>query len=250
VSSDSRERFTGAAGLYDLYRPTYPGALVDWILESPGLAPGAVVADVGCGTGISTRLFADRGLAVVGIDPNAAMLEKARATGGGARYQRGEAAATGLADGSVDLVTVAQAFHWFDLPAALAEFGRILRPNGPCAVFWNVRKLAAGFMDDYDQALVRFSSEYHVVESHAKTAERIKQTPGLADLREGVFEHAQALDHAGFVGLAWSSSYVLHGVADRAGFDSALESIFERHQQAGQVAFLYRTIALRFRLAR
>ncbi len=250
MSSDSRERFTGAAALYEKHRPSYPAALVDWILETAAFPAGGALADVGCGTGISTRLFAERGLDVVGVDPNEAMLERARAAGGSARYQRGEAAATGLAAASLDLVTVAQAFHWFDVETTLAEFRRILRPAGACAVFWNVRDLAPGFMRDYDQALIDFSSEYHVVESHARTAERLERTPGLVDVRTARFEHAQALDHASLVGLAYSSSYVLHGVADRAGFDRAMDAAFDRHSRGGRVSFLYRTIALSFRLAR
>lgn len=250
MTRDSRERFTGAADLYERYRPSYPAALVDWILETAACPAGGAVADVGCGTGISTRLFAERGLDVVGVDPNEAMLERARGAGGTARYALGEAAATGLADASVDLVTVAQAFHWFDLPVALAEFRRILRPAGACAVFWNVRHLAPGFMNDYDQALVEFSSEYHVVESHVKTAERLKRVPQLVALREASFEHAQSLDHAGVRGLAYSSSYVLHGVTDRAGFDRTLDAVFRRHEVAGHVSFLYQSIALSFRLAR
>lgn len=250
MSSDSRERFTGAADLYEKYRPSYPAALVDWVLDGASFPPGGVLADVGCGTGISTRLFAARGLDVIGIDPNAAMLERARSAGGPARYARGEAAATGLPDASVDLVTVAQAFHWFDLPAALGEFARVLKPRGRVAVFWNVRHLAPGFMEDYDQALVEFSSEYHVVESHEKTAERLKHAPGLVDVRAASFEHSQPFDHAGLLGLAHSSSYVLHGVADKAGFDRRLEAVFARHARDGRVSFLYRTIALGFGLTR
>lgn len=250
MSTDSRDRFTGAAALYEKHRPSYPAALVDWVLDTTHFPAGGSVADVGCGTGISTRLFAERGLDVVGIDPNESMLERARAAGGPARYLQGEAVATGLAPGSVDLVTVAQAFHWFDQEATLAEFGRVLRPAGACAVFWNVRKLAPGFMNEYDQALVDFSSEYHVVESHARTAERLRQAPGLVDVRDASFEHETSLDRSSLGGLAHSSSYVLHGVADKAGFDRALDAAFERHAREGRVAFLYTTIALSFRLAR
>src|SRR5262249_52375699 len=96
---DSRDRFDAAADAYHRCRPSYPAALFDWLLATTGLGPGAAVADVGCGTGISTRLLAGRGLDVVGIDPSEPMLDRAREAGC-ARYQRGEAAATGLPDGS------------------------------------------------------------------------------------------------------------------------------------------------------
>ena len=174
---DSRERFSAAADLYHRYRPSYPDALVDWIERTAGLLPPARVADVGCGTGISTRLIAARGFDVTGIDPNEAMLAHARAAGG-ARYRRGTATETGLGDRSVDLVTVAQAFHWFDVPAALAEFRRILAGPGWCAAFWNLRA-AAPFMDDYDRLLRAQSSQYEVLRRVDELEWELLDLPGV-----------------------------------------------------------------------
>src|SRR4029450_1148231 len=101
---DPRERFSGAAAGYARHRPSYPAAIVDGVLTAAGVKPGDSVADVGCGTGILTRLLAERGTEVVGIDPNEPMLAEARAAGGPARYERGEAEATGLPEASVVLV--------------------------------------------------------------------------------------------------------------------------------------------------
>src|SRR5512139_2540316 len=115
---DPRERFAGAASGYARFRPSYPAVLLDRVLAEAGVRAGDRVADVGCGTGILTRLLAERGLSVTGIDPNEDMLAEARAAGGRAEYRRGEAAASGLADASAALVTAAQAFHWFDADAA------------------------------------------------------------------------------------------------------------------------------------
>jgi SAM-dependent methyltransferase len=243
---DSRDRFSATADLYDEHRPSYPSDLIDWIVATSALVAGAAIADVGCGTGISTRLLASRGFDVVGIDPNEAMLAQARARGG-ARYARGEAAATGLSTGAVALVTVAQAFHWFDISASLAEFGRVLAPGGWCAVFWNVRALTSGFMAEYDALLRRHSGEYGIVERPEETAARLKMSDRLRDLREADFAYSQRFDEASFLGRVFSSSYVVHGVPDRPAFEGALRELFGRHQQGGALEFQYRSVGLCFR---
>jgi SAM-dependent methyltransferase len=248
VTCDPRERFSSAAGLYHRHRPSYPPEMVDWILATAAVTPPATVADIGCGTGISTRLFAERGLEVIGIDPNEEMLALARGAGG-ATYRRGEAIATGLPDRSVDLVTVGQAFHWFDLTGALAEMSRILRPGRCCAAFWNVRAMEGAFMGEYDSLLREFSREYAVIESHELTGRKIAETPGVLDPREAEFAIVQRLDRDGFFGRVYSSSYVIHGVADQEGFARALEALFARHRREGVVDMRYRTIALCWRLA-
>jgi ubiquinone/menaquinone biosynthesis C-methylase UbiE len=246
VTLDARERFSGLASLYDRHRPSYPAELLDWIVASAGLRPGDPVADVGCGTGITTRLFAERGFEVVGVDPNHAMLAEARAIGPG-RYVSGEAVATGLPAVSQALVSVGQAFHWFDIPATLREFRRVLRPGGWCAVFWNVRG-ASPFLDAYDRLLREHSSEYSVLDKPAQTLAALRARPETRDLREAEFRYAQTFDRDGLFGRAYSSSYVVHGIADHPAFDRALGALFDEHAQQGRVEFAYRTLAVCFRL--
>lgn len=87
---DSKVRFSKTVKYYNRYRPSYPQTLVNWILRTTKLAPNSTVVDIGCGTGISTRLFANQGFQVIGIDPNQDMLKVARQKGD-AVYQQGEA---------------------------------------------------------------------------------------------------------------------------------------------------------------
>jgi len=243
-SVDPRERFSGAADRYARYRPSYPDALVDWVVADANLRPGDPAADVGCGTGLFTRLLAARGIDVVGIDPNEDMLAEARAAGG-ARYVRGEASATGLADASVSLVTVAQAFHWIPIEPALAEFSRVLRPGGRVAAIWNLRG-RGGLMDEYDALLRRFSREFGVLDSWEETLRRLQGHPSITSGRDLETANAQIFDLEGLRGRAWSSSYVFRGVLDREGFDAALARLFAAHARDGRVEFRYRAVAFAF----
>ncbi len=245
---DPRVRFSGAAAGYARFRPGYPEALVDWVVAESAVREGDRVADVGCGTGILTRMLAHRNLDVVGIDPNEDMLAEARASGSGVEHLRGDAEATGLSDRSVSLVTVAQAFHWFGLDAALDEFHRILGPDGHVAAIWNIRG-EGGFMTAYDALLRRFSSEYAVLESWETTLEQLKRHPRVVAPRERWETHAQRFDLAGLRGRARSSSYVRRGVEDREGFDAALQALFHTHARDGLIEFPYRTVALVFRIS-
>jgi ubiquinone/menaquinone biosynthesis C-methylase UbiE len=246
MTADAGDRFTGAADVYARYRPGYPPALLDWVIREAGLAHGDRVADIGCGTGIASRLLAEHGLRVVGVDPNADMLREAAAHGG-ASYLRARAEATGLADASVRLVVLAQALHWLALEAALTELGRVLAPGGRLAVFYNLRG-ESPFMAEYDALLRRFSGEYRVLESWRRALETLEAHPRVREPQRHECAHAQRFDREGLLGRAFSSSYVFRGVSDRDGFREALGALHRRYAHEGRVEFPYRAIGLLVRL--
>ncbi|MGZ3417111.1 MAG: class I SAM-dependent methyltransferase [Polyangiales bacterium] len=239
------DRFTEVADLYDRHRPGYPDAVVDWLVREGILPLGAGVLDVGCGTGISARLFAKHGFEVTAIDPNESMLEKARAHGGGPTYVRGGAEATGLPEGSFDFAYAAQAFHWFDLDATFRELARVLRPGSWAAAFWNLRA-ATPAMDAYEALLRERSHEYQSLERPQVTIDRIRAR--FPEAREMTFDNGQRFDWESFHGRVHSSSYVAHGVADPVGFDAALRALFDRYAEGGRLLFAYEVKLIAFRL--
>lgn len=211
---------------------------MDWLGT---LTPGRRCVDLGAGTGIASRQLAAAGWSVTGVEPNDAMRAKAVAAGGGPVHVAGRAEDTGLPAGSADLVLGAQAWHWFALDRALAEVDRLLAPGGVAVAAWNVR-VETGFARAYEEALLRWSSEYAQVPKPEPTLHALRARRPAA--REARFPHAQRLDRDGVIGRAWSSSYVVHGVTDRTGFDAALDAAFAAFAVDGRVELAYDTVAL------
>jgi len=130
------ERFSGFAELYDRYRFRPPPALSDLLTRFAGGERPRLVVDLGCGTGISTRYWADRAELVIGIEPSKDMRSRAIAVteAVNVEYRSGFGHDTGLTDDAADIVICAQSFHWMDPRSTLSEVGRILRPGGVFAV--------------------------------------------------------------------------------------------------------------------
>lgn len=242
----SKERFSQVARDYARFRPSYPAELLDWIVKEAALEPGASIADVGCGTGISTRLWADRGFSVTGVDPNEEMLAQARQAGG-PPYLRGDEANTGLPAASADLVVAAQAFHWFDLDKAVGEFSRILKPHAWCAALWNLRAQTP-FMHEYTALLTRHCTDFNGQPKGRDTILKILEHRRTGDWRRMQIPSSQRLDREGFLGRVRSASYVAHGLKDAEGFEKALDDLYERHGSGGAVAFAYDSVGLLWKI--
>jgi ubiquinone/menaquinone biosynthesis C-methylase UbiE len=140
--------FTGLAENYARYRPSYSADVLSAILGMIGKpASTLAVADIGAGTGIWTRLLADRKPAsITAVEPNDDMRAQGAAAGGGIEWKKGSGEATGLSANSFDLVSMASSFHWVDFAAGTREFHRILKPGGVFVALWNPRYLEASPM--------------------------------------------------------------------------------------------------------
>jgi len=238
------ERFTGLAGLYTQCRPGYPEAAVDFIVARCGLGAGSVLVDVGCGTGISTRLFAGRGVAVIGIEPNGDMRARAEAVAtppAAPVYRTGRAEATGLADAAAEAVLAAQAFHWFEPAAALREFHRVLKPAGWVALMWNERDPSDPFTAAYG-AVVGSTPEAAAVEGpRGRAGEALLSCPLFEEAMRASFPYAQSLDEEGVLGRAFSASYAPRQPQAAQQFADALRAVFARFQRDGRVVLRYET---------
>jgi SAM-dependent methyltransferase len=203
------------------------------------------VADLGFGTGKLTERFLQRHYTVEAIEPNAEMRDAGRRILALARCRvhDARAEATGLPDASIDLAVSGQAFHWFEIDPTLVELSRILRPGGRVALVWNVRDEGADeFMSEYERLLATHGKDYRNVGAHGaddSTRRRLFGRNGGAFHR---LPHAQRLDRAGLVGRVLSASYAPEpGRPGHKAMASALDTLFERHQDQGHVTLRYRT---------
>ncbi len=239
-------RFTGLADLYARHRPGYPARMVDFIIEHCQLTPGSRVVDVGSGTGISSRLLAARGLEVIGIEPNAEMRARAEAEPAppgthAPSYRDGRAEATGLPGGLAQAVVCAQAFHWFEPAAALAEFQRLLRPGGWVLLFWNERAADDPFTAAYG-AIIRTAPEAAAVETpRGQAGSALLQSPLFTEQAQVIFPNEQVLDLEGLLGRAFSASYAPRDPRGVESMTAALRKLFAEHQRQGRVVLRYHT---------
>lgn len=236
-------RFTDRVADYVRWRPTYPAALLDQLREMTGVQPPASVADIGSGTGIFADLLLQAGYTVQAVEPNAAMRQAAEAclgTHAGFHSVAGTAEQTSLADQSVDLVTAAQAFHWFDLHAARTEFQRIARSPAWTALIWNSRQLASTpFLQAYERLLLEHGTDYAAVRHEQIDHARLTEFFG-GPYHQVTLQQQQHLDHDGLIGRLRSTSYVPS--PEHPGYPAlrdAAERLFAAHAAAGCVTIVY-----------
>jgi SAM-dependent methyltransferase len=234
------ERFTGRVESYRRFRPTYPPAIVDLLRRECSLGFDSQIADIAAGTGLLTEIFLAAGFAVTAVEPNAEMRTACAALQ--SRYPKltlidGTAEATGLPDHSVDLITVAQAMHWFDLKKTRAEFTRILKPGGWCAVIYNNRCMSGdAFHDGYEQLLIHYGIDYREVQHRHFPEERTAEFFAPSTMHRANFPNPQALSLEALEGRILSSSYMPqpgHPRFDR--MRAAIARLFSESERNGKV---------------
>lgn len=245
---DPLKRFTNRAADYARYRPSYPAAAIDFILAGLGDPKTLRAADIGAGTGISSRLLAERRLYVNAIEPNKEMLAAAQSHPF-VEYRSGSGEQTGLGDASVDLVTCFQSYHWLKREAAILEFQRILRPGGRIAVAWNIADNRDALSAAYDFAIEKAAGKVPCAQRDSAGDDLIANPPFRNGMKK-LFTHRQRVELKVFLGRARSSS---HLALEGAAFETCLRELTElhaRHADArGMVELAYETEVYRAELA-
>lgn len=187
INEVAADGFEAGAAAYERGRPGYADDLVAWLVDRLGIGPGTDLVDLAAGTGKLTRLLAPSGATITAVEPVAAMRAQLLEACAPVAAVDGTAEATGLPDASADVVTVAQAFHWFDPGPALAEVARVLRPDGALGIAFNERDVREPWVadlsklirwDERDRWRVPYTVEVdwaHVLAQHGPMFERAER---------------------------------------------------------------------------
>ncbi|GAB4213269.1 MAG: class I SAM-dependent methyltransferase [Synechococcales cyanobacterium] len=203
---------------YEKYRPIYPVSVIDTILSRLGSSSQISAADIGAGTGIGSRLLADRGIQVKAIEPNEDM-RAAAPLHANVEYVAGTAEQIPLKTASVDLVTPFQAFHWFEFNKSLREFHRILKPGGCLALAWSFWDQDNLVSKEYSHLVLEASKDQ---EPQPRSGWSFKTwlkgiryqlfwhgllLPCFTNVQRHTFYSEQTLDFSGLIGLALSQGF-------------------------------------------
>jgi SAM-dependent methyltransferase len=210
-----------------------------------GLTQETIMADIGSGPGISSRMFLENGNTVYCVEPNDAMraaAEQLMKDFAGFRSVKGTAEDTTLPGHSIDIVMSAQAFHWFDPEKTRPEFQRILKPGGYAVLMWNMRRLeGAPFLVEYEQFLIDNANDYAAVRHDNITDDEI-----AAFFKQGykkaTFENEQIFDFDGLRGRMFSASYMpAEGTERGQQVEQNLRVLFDKHAENGKIKVSYDT---------
>jgi SAM-dependent methyltransferase len=219
--------FEAAAEDYERGRPGWPEDAIAGLIER---FAATRVLDLGAGTGKLTRVLAAHAQDVVAVEPLDGMRRVLERRLPHVRAVAGTAEAVPLPDGAVDAVFVAEAFHWFDLPRAVAEIARVLRPGGWLAVLWNVPRWEGPAWSEELHAVVRDYRTGPLGRERVPWRQALEADSRLGPLHDEDTTHHQATDREGLLAMIASFSFVGGLPEDRrAAALAACRELLERH---------------------
>lgn len=229
--------FSGLSQVYEAGRPSYAEGFLEDLFGLYGLRKDSPIADIGAGTGKFAKQLLKKGAFVYCVEPNADMRKEATQQLShfpNCAILDGTAEATGLPAESVDAITVAQAFHWFDGEAFRKECWRILKPNGQVFLLWNMRASEAEITKELHNLYTKYCSKYRGFNGGIAV-----QDERIWNFFQGQYQHLaynnpQLLTKEVFHNRCQSSSYALRPEdADYTEFCAAIDGLFEKYAQKG-----------------
>lgn len=244
MNKDPTKRFSDRVENYAKYRPSYPIQLINHLKENSIIKTGQNIADIGSGTGIFSQLLLSTGNRIFAVEPNKEMRLKAEQS-----LQsnplfisvNGTAENTTLKENSIDIITAAQSFHWFDLKKTKDEFKRILKPEGYIVLVWNVRDSEASpFLFEYDKMLRNHCPEYSQVNHRNIGLEKIAHIINPRKIQKFSCQNMQSFDFEGLKGRLKSSSYTpTEDMPEYSLLMDDLTKLFKNFQVDGKIQFKY-----------
>lgn len=243
----NEELFSGRAKDYTEGRPAYAQELIEKLYRDIGFSAESVIADVGSGTGKFAKQILEKGSYVICVEPNVDMrqiAEKELSLYSKVQFVNGNADNTKIADSSVDFITAAQAFHWFDVEGFYTESKRILKPEGKVILIWNTRernsKFNAESYEIYSKYCPRFKGFGGGI---VKDDERINEY-FHGEYQRLEFENPLIFDRNKFISRNLSSSYsIKKGELQYCEYIDELNGLFDKYAEKGKVIMPNKTTA-------
>ena len=207
VNWTAAEGFGRAAAAYERGRPGYPQAAIDWMVDQLGITPVSTVVDLGAGTGKFSRMMRSTGARVIAIEPVAAMRVELANAVPGVGVLDGTAEAIPCSDAFADVVTAAQAFHWFNGASALSEIRRVLRLGGGLGLIWNRRDKRYPLQAAIDE-IIRPCRGRAPGHERDQWREPMMASALFDPAGERQFSHEQTVDVEGLVDRVLSISFI------------------------------------------
>ena len=233
VHEVAQEGFGREAEMYERVRPSYPADAVAWLVDKLGLGGGGTVLDLAAGTGKFTRLLVPSGASVLAAEPVEGMRRRFVAAVPGVPIVAAVAEALPIAPRSLDAVTVAQAFHWFDADRAFGEFARVLRRRGRVGLIWNARDRSSDWVNEVWSIMDRVEKRAPWRDHEHWRDAALGSRPGFGPLHAETFRHEQSITPEGVVDRIASVSHVaVLPVAERKRVLDEVRGVLTHHPDA------------------